>query len=269
MPLRYCVLASGSSGNCLWVAGGGVEILVDCGISARATARKLESVGRDLGRVSAVICTHCHGDHVAAAPMLTRRHGIDLWGTPATLRQLPAKPAPERLRPMASGSEIRLGGLTIRSVPTPHDAPESVALVVTDGEHSLGVVTDLGTPTPGILAALEGVDALHLEMNHDPKMLEDGPYPFWLKKRIRGDFGHLSNQQGAELLQRLAHPGLQHVTLAHLSEENNSPDLARAAAERALERTSFSPQLTIAQPYEPGRPIELGAKRGQLALPLR
>ncbi len=266
MALTYCTLASGSGGNCLWVKGGGVEILVDCGISARATALRLESIGHSLKDVSAVVCTHGHGDHIAGASVLLRRHDLRLYATDGTRRMLPAKLPQEQLEPLAPNGRTRIGGLTVRTVPTPHDAPESVALAISDHESALGIVTDLGTPTGAVAELLSSVDALVLESNHDLQMLADGPYPQWLKKRIQGNFGHLSNEQGAALLLRLAHPKLQQVTLAHLSEENNTPDLARAAAEAVLGRSSANPRLRIAEQANPGEPFQVRV-RGQMALP--
>lgn len=267
MALTYCILASGSSGNCLWIQGGGVEILVDCGLSARRIEGRLADVGRDIRDVSAVICTHGHGDHVAGAAVLARRHGISIQGTAGTLRSIRGEPPPEALETVSSRSRYRIGGLEIRLCPTPHDAPGSVSVVVDDGETSLGILTDLGKPTENLVRHLSGLDGLVLEMNHDLDMLRDGPYPESLKRRIHGDLGHLSNEQGAELLGRLLHPDLQHLSLAHLSEENNDRSLARDVAARVLGEAGRSPLLVVAAQDRPGEPVSLRRKRkGQLGL---
>lgn len=267
MALTYCILASGSSGNCLWIQGGGVEILIDCGLSARRIADKLADVGRDLREVSAVICTHGHGDHVAGAAVLARRHGLSIHGTAGTLQAIRGEPPQEALRITSSRSRFRVGGLEIRLAPTPHDAPGSVSVVVDDGETSLGILTDLGRQTEKLVEHLSGLDGLVLEMNHDETMLIEGPYPERLKRRIHGDLGHLSNEQGAELLGRLLHPGMQHLSLAHLSEQNNDPSLARDVAARVLGGAGLEPNLVVAAQHRPGEPVVLRPRRkGQLGL---
>jgi phosphoribosyl 1,2-cyclic phosphodiesterase len=267
MALTFCLLASGSQGNCLWVKGGGVELLVDCGLSARMTGKRLASAGQSLANVSAVLLTHLHGDHIAGAAVLARRHGLELHGTEGTERGLPSAVPPERLRRLPYGGRLRLGGLTLETIPTPHDAPQSVALRIGDAQTSLGVITDLGSPRPEIARAFSGVTALVLEMNHDLAMLQSGPYPEGLKRRIRGNWGHLSNAQGAQLLRSLLHPELQHVTLAHLSEHNNTEALAREAAEAVLRDGPRGARLAIARQHAAGEPVLLKAPKGQLALP--
>ncbi len=267
MALTFCLLASGSQGNCLWVRGGGVELLVDCGLSARLTGKRLASVGQSLASVSAVLVTHLHGDHVAGAPVLARRHGLEIHCTEGTLRGLPSGVPLEKRRQLPYGGRLRVGGLTVHTLPTSHDAPQSVALRISDGQTSLGVVTDLGTARPELARALAGVDGLVLEMNHDLEMLANGPYPEGLKRRIRGNWGHLSNAQGAELLRSLLHSGLQHVTLAHLSEHNNTEALAREAAEAVLRDGPPGLRLSVAKQSAAGEPIPLRAPKGQLALP--
>lgn len=280
MALSYCVLASGSSGNCLWVRGGGTQILVDCGISAKLVARRLEEAGGRIEDIRAVVCTHGHSDHVGGAGVLTRRHDVDLYVAPKAQGMLPSGVPVERLKSLPYDGELRLEGLSVASVPTSHDAPQSVALRISDGESSLGVVTDLGVVTPSILKAFAGLDGIVLELNHDVPMLLNGPYPERLKKRIRGNWGHLSNEQGAELLAALLHDGLQQVTLGHISEHNNTPDLARAAAERILAaRGGTGPRLAVARQRSVGEPVALSraptkalpakARQQQLALRFR
>lgn len=258
MALSYCVLASGSSGNCLWVRGGGVQLLIDCGISARMVGRRLAEVGGRVEDLRAVVCTHGHGDHVMGASVLARKAGVDVYATAGTAQALPSGMPSERLQAMPYGGTFTIGGLTVETVPTSHDAPQAVAVRVSDGETSLGVVTDQGLPTPGIVKAFRGLDGLLLEANHDLQMLMDGPYPERLKKRIRSNWGHLSNEQGAALLAELLHDGLQHVTLGHISEHNNTPDLAREAAEGLLEkRGGTAPKLAVAVQRKVGQLITL------------
>lgn len=278
MGLAYCVLASGSGGNCVWVRGGGVELLVDCGLSARAIGRRLAEVGGDLRDVSAVVCTHAHGDHIAGAARLARRHGVDIYATRPTLNRIPHSPPTERLHAIATGGSVTIGGLTVRTCPTRHDSPGSVAVLITDGETSMALATDLGKPTRGIDSLLREADGLVLETNHDLDLLRDGPYPAVLKRRIRSDRGHLSNQQAAELLAQVLGPRLRHLTLAHLSETNNTPAHAARAIEPVLSRTGCAPALAIADQHTPGEPVVLAAQPNgtavatvgrQLQLPLR
>ncbi len=274
MALTYCVLASGSTGNCLWVRGGGIQLLVDCGLSARNIGQRLAEAGGDLKDLQAVVCTHGHSDHVHGASVLARRHGLDVYVTPGTASGLPSGMPRERLHSLPMGGTLRLGGLTVETVPTSHDAPQACALRVSDGEHSLGVITDLGIANTRFAESFRGLDGLLLESNHDVAMLMNGPYPERLKKRIRGNWGHLSNEQSAELLGALLHEGLQHVTLGHISEHNNTPDRARAVAERLLGQAPHAPTLAVAVQRTVGEPValrtqarRLPAKQRQLALP--
>lgn len=268
MALEYCVLASGSRGNSVWVRGGGVEVLVDCGLAARTLEARLAAVGRDLRAVRAVFCTHGHGDHVGGAAVLARKIGVAIHGTRTTLRCIPGEPPAEALQLLPRTGVVRLGDLEIRSVGTPHDITGSCAFVLSDGETSLGVCTDLGHAAKPLFEALGDVDGLVLESNHDVELLRNGPYPAVLKRRIESRVGHLSNEQSAAMLLRIAHPELQHVTLAHLSEQNNDPVLAREEAERVLARAAGRPNLAVASQDVPGEPVRLRPRprKGQLAL---
>ena len=259
MAISYSILASGSSGNCVWVRGGGVEILVDCGLSAKAIGLCLAEAGGTLDEVSAVVCTHGHIDHVAGAAVLARRHDLDIHATAATLWSIPNHPPRERLRPMPVEGGIRIGGLAIRTVPTLHDSRDSVGLVLSDGDTHLGIVTDLGRPTQRLIRALANVDGLILEANHDLDMLLEGPYPARLKRRITSRFGHLSNDQSADLVDQLFHTGLQQLTLAHLSEQNNTPELAESAIEAVLEQHSAATRLAVASQHAPTELVTLEA----------
>ncbi len=269
MAIAYCSIGSGSTGNAWWVSGGGVELLIDCGLSARSLARRLAAVGLDLGRVTAVVCTHGHGDHVAGAAVLARRHGLRIYGTPDTLSMIPGDPPPEQLCPLPEEGRVAIGGLAVATTPTLHDAPGSVALRLEDDETALGYATDLGFATRNIVRHLRGCDGVVVEFNHDEGMLLGGPYDERLKRRIYSEVGHLSNRQGAALLEEVLArtPGLQHVTLAHLSQENNRPEIARATAAEVLRRHRSAARLAVAAPDVPGTPVSLHPPR-QMGLPL-
>lgn len=269
MAISFCILASGSTGNCMWVRGGGVEILIDCGLAAKAIEQSLEDVGLDIANVQAVFCTHGHVDHVAGAAVLARRHGIDIHATRDTLAMIPNHPPEAHLHEMPVEGFTGLGGLSIQTTPTLHDAPGSVVLRIADDETVIGLVTDLGVVTKNVTKLMRGVDALLLEMNHDRELLLYGDYPESLKRRIAGEAGHLSNDQAAALLRRVVHPGLSHLTLIHLSESNNTPAKVYAAAHAVLAQAALAPVIQIAAPCHPGPIIRLEPPHsGQLGLPL-
>lgn len=256
MPLDYCILASGSSGNAVWVRGNGTEVLLDCGIGPRGLRAPLAAVNTEVGNIRAVVCTHHHGDHAAGIPALARG-GADVYATPPTLRRLSKRVCASRLRPVEPGRTVNIGGLRVQTVPTSHDAPGSVALVVSDGVSKLGMATDLGRKTKRLVRAFSGVDAVILESNHDLNMLVHGPYPASVKQRIRSPFGHLSNAEAADLLADIAHRGLRHITLVHLSQENNTPEHAAAAVEPVLANCAANATLRVARRDSLDRPTTL------------
>lgn len=239
--LRFSLLASGSSGNATLVEACSPEqtaptrLLIDCGIGPRRLGQALASRGCTLADLDAVFVTHEHSDHVGGVMALHRRHGTTVWASEGTwaaaTTRVETPPAAEVAR---HGAAIRVGGLTVLPFAVPHDAAEPLQLVVTDGRHRLGVLTDLGEPTDDVARALQGCDALVLECNHDRRMLADGPYPTWLKRRIGGHRGHLSNDQSASMLDACRHDALRHVVAAHLSQRNNEPALALRALRDAL-----------------------------------
>lgn len=264
--VRICVLGSGSGGNCLWVEAGETLALFDVGLPLRETRRRCLAAGLPFDALTDVFLTHEHADHSYAAGILARKLGVRVHATCGTMKALRDPPPEELRRPVQSGVAIELGRLRVVPVAVPHDAWEPVAYVFEDGEIKAGIVTDLGCAPPTVARALQGLDALVLEMNHDVRMLLEGPYPWPLKQRIRGGLGHLSNAQGADLLREVLHGGLRHVTLAHLSEHNNTPSLARRAAEKVLEKFGSSAQLCVAAPERALPPVLLEPAR---ATPLR
>jgi phosphoribosyl 1,2-cyclic phosphodiesterase len=264
--VRLCVLASGSGGNSVWVDAGATRILIDAGLPLRHTARRCKGAGLDVRDLTDVFLTHEHADHSHAAGILGRRLGVRVHATRGTLRSL-RDPPPEELRfAVRAGVAVELAGLTVTPIALPHDAYEPVAYVIDDGVTRAAVITDLGSVTPAIVRALRDLDALVLEMNHDVRMLLEGPYPWSLKQRIRGDRGHLSNEQGARLLEHVLHAGLRYLVLAHLSEHNNTEAHARRAAESVLEQHGSRARLCIGSQARALDPVLLEPSR---ALPLR
>ena len=264
--VRLCVLASGSGGNSLWVDAGPARILIDAGLPLRETARRCRHAGLDVRDLTDVFLTHEHADHSHAAGILGRKLGVRVHATRGTMRSLRDPPPEELRRAVRAGIAVRLDGLSVTPIALPHDAFEPVAYVIDDGQAKIAVVTDLGCVTPAIVRALQGLDALVLEMNHDVRMLIEGPYPWSLKQRIRGGRGHLSNEQGARLLQDVLHGGLRHLVLAHLSEHNNTESHARRAAEHVLTKHGSAARVCVGSQARALDPVLVERSR---AVPLR
>ena len=233
--MRFASLGSGSEGNGLVVEAGGSRLMIDCGFGVRDAATRLARLGLAPADIDAIVVTHEHSDHVGGVAAFAGRHAIPVWLTFGTLSVTGERFAGvERVRGFDSHDAFAVGALEVRPFPVPHDAREPVQFVVTDGAVRLGVVTDLGTSTPVVEAALSGCDALVLECNHDAGMLAGGKYPPLLKARIAGRYGHLDNASSAALLASIDATRLRHVIAAHLSKENNTPAHARAALAEAL-----------------------------------
>lgn len=229
VPLRFRVLGSGSRGNSLLVECGATRILVDCGFPLREIELRLERAQVAPGSVSALLLTHEHGDHAQGALAFARRHPRVLFTTRGTFRALARKAKDVDVRFIESGRCFAVGAIDILPYVVPHDACEPVQFVFSSGGARLGLLTDVGSPTPYIEECLRQCDGLILECNHEAELLQSGAYPPSLKARIGGRFGHLSNAQAAGILSRVMHPGLQCLVAAHLSAQNNRPDLARQA----------------------------------------
>jgi phosphoribosyl 1,2-cyclic phosphodiesterase len=238
--MRFCSLGSGSTGNAALVeasdgAGRTTRLLIDCGFTQKELELRLAR--RDLApaQIDAIFVTHEHGDHVGCAFALARRHSIPLWTSRGTWRAAGEPALDEALLHFArDGEAIEVRGLQLQPYTVPHDAAEPLQVVCGDGSRRLGVLTDAGSITGHLLAALAGCDALLLECNHDRAMLAASSYPTSLKTRVGGRLGHLANDSAAEVLAACRHAGLRHVVAAHLSLQNNRPELASAALAAAL-----------------------------------
>ncbi len=232
--MRFASLGSGSEGNGLVVEAGRqgapMRVLIDCGFGLAQVRRRLARLGLAPTDLHAIFVTHEHSDHLGGAVRLARAAGAQLFMTRGTaaagLRELP-EGLPLQL--IEADRPIELEGLRVDPVPVPHDAREPVQFVIEDSRSRLGVLTDLGQSTPHLVRRMTGLHALVLECNHDAAMLRDGPYPWSLKRRIAGPYGHLENAAAAALLAQLDQRCLGTVVAAHLSRSNNRPDLARRA----------------------------------------
>lgn len=235
--MRFASLGSGSRGNALLVEADGTRVLIDCGFGPRELGRRLARLGVEAGDVDAILVTHEHSDHVGGVARCAARHGVAVFATAGTCAAA-AGLAGVRVERFDSHASFVVGGLEIHPYPVPHDAREPVQFVLSDGCRRLGVLTDAGHVTPHMVSMLAACDAIVLECNHDPEMLARGSYPRHLKQRIAGRFGHLDNEAAAGLLRQIDVRRLQHVVCAHLSEQNNRPELAVAAVSAALGCTS-------------------------------
>ncbi len=233
--MRFASLGSGSDGNGLLVESGDTLILLDCGFGLAEVTTRLARAGREPEDIDAIIVTHEHEDHAGGVARLARRHELPVYLTYGTLAALGGERTTLADALLCDGhSSFAIGDIEVQPFPVPHDAREPVQFVLGDGAVRLGVLTDIGAPTPHVVDVLSGLEALVLECNHDRAMLQSGPYPPMLKERIGGPFGHLENAAAARLLGELDVSRLQHVIAAHLSQQNNTPELARAALATVL-----------------------------------
>ena len=242
--MHFASLGSGSRGNGTLLRLGDVCVLVDCGFTLRQLQRRLEGAGLGLEDLSAVVVTHEHSDHASGIGPLVRRTGVPVHATAGTWRGMRREPAVED-RVVHGDRPFRIGDLEILPVTVPHDAREPVQYRFSARGRSVGVLTDLGHPSPHVVERFRGCDGLLLEFNHEPDLLAASNYPPSLKRRVAGNFGHLSNAQAAQLLAALAGAGLQTLIAGHLSEQNNTHDHARAALDLVLDALETRSHIAI------------------------
>ncbi len=235
MAVRILPLGSGSSGNSTLLEFGRTRFLVDAGLSSRELTRRIEAAGVEPGTLACILLTHEHHDHSRGAERFSMRHRVPVVCVPETLEAMNLSPIHlAAWAPLDPGHVFDLGSVRVEPFAVPHDAAAPVGFVFTGEGVRVGIALDLGHATTLVVERLRGCHALLVESNHDDAMLEAGPYPWQLKQRIRGRMGHLSNSEAAGLLARAADEGCRAVILAHLSEKNNTPALARGAASVAL-----------------------------------
>ncbi len=232
---KIYMLFSSSKGNAAYIKHGRDEILIDCGVSARAIDNSLKTLGTSLKNISAVFITHEHGDHIRGLPIISKYHGMPIYAPNACCEYLSENiNGAHRLHPLPIGEAVELRDSAVCAIPTPHDSRGSVGFRIRAGEEKIGYFTDIGHLSEGVLRGLSGCKRVVIESNHDIDMLRHGSYPYSLKQRILGAKGHLSNELCAKLLPHLVHHGAESFMLAHLSEENNLPELAYRESYRSL-----------------------------------
>lgn len=256
--MKFCALASGSSGNCIYVGHQNTAVLVDAGISGKKIEEGLTNVGIQPADINAILITHDHTDHTQGAAVFATRYGIPIYGTAGTLEYIAKNAckrlAGDRLNVIRADEDFEIGDIRVSPFKTSHDAIDPVGYCLSAGGRKLGMATDLGVYTDYTIEKLADSDALYLEANHDVNMLMLGRYPYSLKQRVHSEKGHLSNDDCGELVSKLRTPKLHTVVLAHVSKENNFEELAYETVRLALERDErydSIPKLIVARRYEP------------------
>ncbi len=229
--MRLCSIASGSSGNCIYVGSDTTHLLVDAGISKKRTEEGLAQIDVSLQDMDGILITHEHTDHIGGLGVVSRKYHIPIYATQKTIEAIlksttVGKIEPELFQVVRADEPFMIKDIKCNPMRISHDAAEPVAYRFKCGSKQVAVATDMGTYNDYTVECLRGMDALLLEANHDVHMLQVGPYPYPLKQRILGDRGHLSNERSGQLLSRLLHDKLQTIVLGHLSQENNLPELA-------------------------------------------
>ncbi len=229
--MRLVSIASGSSGNCIYAGTDNTHILIDAGISNKRIEQGLNDIGVKGSELDGVFITHEHSDHVKGLGVLARKHGVPIYATKETLEEIGQMKylgdyPKDLFHPIMPDALVCIGDMEVKPFSIDHDAANPVAYRIKSGQKSAAVATDMGHFDQYIIEHLQGLDALVLESNHDVRMLETGPYPYYLKRRILSDHGHLSNDNAGRLLNHILHDNMRHILLGHLSKENNYEELA-------------------------------------------
>ncbi len=253
--VKFCVLASGSSGNAALLASDKTRILVDAGLSMRELAKRLASIGEDLEHLDAILITHEHSDHVSGLPVLARNKKITatIYMTRLAAPAIDWGETQPRLEPFQAGARLRIGDIEVQSFGIPHDAIDPVGYCFEAQGIRVGVVTDLGYIPESIKFHLRRTDLLLLEANHDLDMLKVGPYPWSVKQRVMSRVGHLSNLSMSEFLEQDMDSSTAHLVLGHLSQQNNHPEIVRMVGQQALEARGIATRLEIASQSQPSQ----------------
>jgi phosphoribosyl 1,2-cyclic phosphodiesterase len=239
MGIRLCSLSSGSSGNCVFVGTDNSGVLVDCGISGKGILSNLNNIGICSSSIKAVLVTHEHSDHIRSVGIISRKLGIPIYANINTwnsMSSLIGNVKPENIRFFSVGEELEIEGIGIKAYNIPHDAVDPVGFCFYEGNRKISIATDLGYFSDTVKENISGSDMVMLESNHDIEMLMVGRYPYFLKRRILSENGHLSNEAAGNAVYELLQTGVRNVLLGHLSQENNFPELAYETVKGILEK---------------------------------
>ena len=234
MTFKFASLGSGSQGNGLVVVSDKAHVLVDCGFSIKEAELRLERLDVDPSLIEAVLVTHEHGDHVGGVAGFSKKYSIPVYCTPGTLQASLSLEGHLGVEVIKGYAAFKIKDLTVNPYPVPHDAREPSQFTIVCGQDKLGILTDCGSVTAHMIEQLKHCSALFVEFNHDQDMLNRSHYPRSLKHRISGGFGHINNDEAIELLERVNGPNLQYIVAAHLSRENNDPELVRGLIAQSL-----------------------------------
>ncbi|MCK9422376.1 MAG: MBL fold metallo-hydrolase [Bacteroidales bacterium] len=246
MPLYLASLNSGSNGNCYYIGNGPDAVLIDAGISCRETVRRMIRLGLSIRNVKAIFISHEHTDHTRGVEVLSHKYGIPVYITGATWRNSRLNLDPQMIKPFTTGMPVHIGDLRVNPFPKRHDASEPHSFTISADHITAGVFTDIGTACEHVIHHLSQCHAAFLEANYDEQMLERGRYPLYLKRRIRGAEGHLSNDQALDLFNTHRSPWMQLLVLSHLSAVNNHPKLVYDLFSRHAKGT----KIVVASRYE-------------------
>lgn len=263
--MRLCSISSGSDGNCIYVGGENTNLLVDAGISGKKVEAGLAKIDVDPQKIDGIFITHEHTDHIAGVGVLARRYHIPIYSTVETIYAMlhtknVGKIPEELLNYVEPDQSVFVKDMQVMPFSISHDAANPVAYTFQEGNHKMGIATDLGTYDDYIVNHLSGSEVMLLEANHDVNMLQVGPYPYMLKQRILGRKGHLSNLLSAGLICEVLSEKVKHIILGHLSKENNFPDLAYETVKCELEQNGHPCSqdfLTVAKCFEPTTVFEI------------
>lgn len=256
----FASIASGSSGNCIYVGTEETHLLIDCGVSCRKIESGLMSFGISPDDLSGILITHEHSDHIKGIGTFVKKHQIPVYSTIETLAAMKRSPSGkavpmELLMNINPTYRFNIGDIEVTATEVSHDAAHPVCYRFSDGQHTISMATDLGEYDSTIIEHLSDADIIYLESNYDPEMLMVGPYPYYLKQRIDGPLGHLSNEVSTELINKVLHPNLKHIVLAHLSKENNFPEIAYQTHKNMIETgwpyDTEKPSIEVAVRDEP------------------
>jgi len=261
--LKFCSLYSGSSGNCLFVQSKNTKILVDCGTSLKKVCEGLASINSSIEEIDAILVTHEHSDHVKSLSLVSHKFDIPVFANLETWNAIPdytTKIASHNINIFKNDRDFKLNELTIHPFSTPHEAANSCGFNIHDGKKKLSIATDLGHINKKILKQLERSSFILLESNYEPEILKVSKYPFYLKRRIAGPNGHLSNTEASQTISSLMDKDLKEVMLGHLSKENNIPELAyQTVVNELIENNTDikSLKLSVASRYFPSKIINI------------